>query len=110
MIIEVRTYTLRLGAMREFLALYAAEGRAPRLGRRLWDAQLWHTLDTELTASEVYARAERNLAGVLYLFLRGMSGEATPVVGEARCGVYAWRPPPGLVARLSDVLDGREAP
>ena len=28
MIIEVRTYTLRLGAMREFLALYAAEGRA----------------------------------------------------------------------------------
>lgn len=28
MIIEVRTYTLRLGAMREFLALYAAEGLA----------------------------------------------------------------------------------
>ena len=27
MIIELRTYTLRLGAMRDFLALYAAEGR-----------------------------------------------------------------------------------
>jgi exodeoxyribonuclease V beta subunit len=49
---------------------------------------------------------ERNLAGVLYLFLRGMSGADTPVVGEAPCGVYAWRPPAGLVVRLSDVLDG----
>src|SRR5262249_26065395 len=29
------------------------EGRNPRLGRRLWEAKLWHTLDTELTASEV---------------------------------------------------------
>jgi exodeoxyribonuclease V beta subunit len=49
---------------------------------------------------------ERNLAGVLYLFLRGMSGAATPTVGDTPCGVYAWRPPAGLVARLSDVLDG----
>src|SRR5262245_47894740 len=24
------------------------EGRDPRLGRRLWEAKLWHTLDTEL--------------------------------------------------------------
>lgn len=31
MIIEVRTYTLRLGAMREFLAQYAAEGRAVQI-------------------------------------------------------------------------------
>ena len=28
----------------------AGEGRDPRLGRRLWEARLWHTLDTELTA------------------------------------------------------------
>ncbi len=41
---------------------------------------------------------ERNLAGVLYLFLRGMSGPDTPVVGDAPCGVFSWRPPPGLVA------------
>ena len=40
----------------------AGEGRDPRFGRRLWEAQLWHTLDTELTAGEVYARAQRNLA------------------------------------------------
>jgi uncharacterized protein (DUF885 family) len=37
------------------------EGRDPRLGRRLWEARLWHTLDTELTASQVMSRAEANL-------------------------------------------------
>jgi uncharacterized protein (DUF885 family) len=37
------------------------EGRDPRFGRRLWEAQLWHTLDTELSASTVYERASRNL-------------------------------------------------
>jgi hypothetical protein len=36
-------------------------GRDPRLGRRLWEARLWHTLDTELTAAEVLDRARRNL-------------------------------------------------
>ncbi len=53
---------------------------------------------------------ERNLAGVLYLFLRGMSGPATPVVGESPCGVFAWKPPPGFVVALSDVLDRGGAP
>ena len=32
-------------------------GRDPRLGRRLWEARLWHTLDTELPAAEVLRRA-----------------------------------------------------
>jgi exodeoxyribonuclease V beta subunit len=41
----------------------------------------------------------RHLAGVLYLFLRGMAG-------EAGAGVFAWRPPRSLVDALSDVLDG----
>ena len=36
-------------------------GRDPRLGRPLWEARLWHTLDTELPAAEVLARARRNL-------------------------------------------------
>jgi len=36
-------------------------GRDPRLGRRLWEARLWHTLDTELPAAEVLARAKGNL-------------------------------------------------
>jgi exodeoxyribonuclease V beta subunit len=48
---------------------------------------------------------ERNLAGILYLFVRGMAGAATPVVDGTPCGVFAWRPPSTLVAELSDVLD-----
>jgi exodeoxyribonuclease V beta subunit len=47
----------------------------------------------------------RDLAGVVYLFVRGMVGAATPVVDGTPCGVFAWRPPDGLVARLSDALD-----
>ncbi|MCW6005355.1 DUF885 domain-containing protein [Micromonospora sp. CPCC 205371] len=38
--------------------------REPRLGRRLWEARLWHTLDTELPAAQVLARAETNLARI----------------------------------------------
>jgi exodeoxyribonuclease V beta subunit len=48
---------------------------------------------------------ERDLAGVLYLFLRGMTGPATPTVAGAPCGVFAWRPSGALVEELSDVLD-----
>jgi exodeoxyribonuclease V beta subunit len=47
----------------------------------------------------------RNLAGVLYLFVRGMIGPATP----AGTGVFAWPAVPALVTRLSDLLD-RGAP
>jgi exodeoxyribonuclease V beta subunit len=48
---------------------------------------------------------ERHLAGVLYLFLRGMVGPDTPAVDGTPAGVFAWRPPNGLVVALSDVLD-----
>jgi uncharacterized protein (DUF885 family) len=39
----------------------ADRGRDPRLGRRLWEAKLWHTLDTELTAAEVLRLARQRL-------------------------------------------------
>jgi uncharacterized protein (DUF885 family) len=42
----------------------ADSGRDPRLGRRLWEARLWHTLDTELTATQVRERAQANLERV----------------------------------------------
>jgi len=49
----------------EWLSARAAaagpEGRDPRLGRRLWEAKLWHTLDTELTAGDVLRLARENL-------------------------------------------------
>lgn len=41
--------------------LPASGGRDPRLGRQLWEARLWHTLDTELSAAEVLSRARANL-------------------------------------------------
>jgi exodeoxyribonuclease V beta subunit len=43
----------------------------------------------------------RDLAGVRYLFLRGM-------LGSAGSGVFEWRPPGAMVAALSDVLDAGE--
>ena len=49
--------------------------------------------------------AEANLAGVLYLFVRGMTGAGTPVVDGMPCGVFGWRPRGELVEALSDVLD-----
>jgi exodeoxyribonuclease V beta subunit len=52
---------------------------------------------------------ERNLAGVLYLFVRGMIGPDTPVVDGSVCGVFAWQPSAGLVEALSDVLDRGQA-
>jgi len=48
---------------------------------------------------------ERNLGGVTYLFVRGMTGPATPRVAGQPCGVFSWQPPPGLVSDLSDLLD-----
>jgi exodeoxyribonuclease V beta subunit len=51
-----------------------------------------------------------HLAGIAYLFLRGMTGLGTPVVEGERCGVFAWRPPGALVVELSDLLDQGERP
>jgi exodeoxyribonuclease V beta subunit len=48
---------------------------------------------------------ERHLAGVLYLFIRGMTGPGTPTVAGVPCGVFGWRPPAKLVVALSEVLD-----
>ena len=44
-----------------------------------------------------------HLGGVLYLFLRGMAGPATP----DSCGVFSWHPPADLIVAISDLLDGR---
>ena len=49
--------------------------------------------------------AETHLAGILYLFVRGMVGPATPVVEGHPCGVFSWRPPAALVEALSDLFD-----
>jgi exodeoxyribonuclease V beta subunit len=51
----------------------------------------------------------RHIAGVLYLFLRGMTGPDTPVADGAPCGVFAWRPPGALIEALSDLFDRGDA-
>jgi exodeoxyribonuclease V beta subunit len=48
---------------------------------------------------------DRHLAGVLYLFVRGMAGASTPIVGGGPCGVFAWQPGGEFVRGLSDLLD-----
>jgi exodeoxyribonuclease V beta subunit len=49
---------------------------------------------------------ERHFAGVLYLFLRGMTGHGTPLVDGVPCGVCAWRPSGALVEAVSNAMDG----
>ncbi len=51
----------------------------------------------------------QSVAGVAYLFLRGMTGSDGAVHHGQPSGVFAWRPPPGLVTALSDALDGQGA-
>lgn len=57
--------TAAMSALTDFTAWLTGrvEGadRDPRLGRRLWEAKLWHTLDTELGAREILDRAHRHL-------------------------------------------------
>jgi exodeoxyribonuclease V beta subunit len=48
----------------------------------------------------------RHLAGVHYLFLRGMLGSNGPSTAHGTCGVFSWHPPAGLVVALSDGLEG----
>ena len=50
----------------------------------------------------------QELAGVHYLFLRGMLGDAgSDHADQAASGIFAWQPPSGLIVELSELLDGR---
>ena len=51
----------------------------------------------------------RSLGSVLYLFLRGMAGPATPAPDGRPCGVFAWDPPASLITATSDLLHGGPA-
>src|SRR5262249_41386631 len=54
------------------------DGRDPQLGRRMWEARLWHALDTELSAAEILARAWANVervTGELRDVARELTGE-----------------------------------
>jgi exodeoxyribonuclease V beta subunit len=47
-----------------------------------------------------------HLGGVLYLFLRGMTGPDVVDATGAAPGVFSWRPASGLVVGTSDLLAG----
>jgi exodeoxyribonuclease V beta subunit len=89
------------------LAHYGADALAAEMSRAHYSLQaLLYTV-----ALHRYLRwrlpeydPDRDLAGVFYLFVRGMAGG----VGGPGSGVFAWRPPGRLVVALSDVL-GRGA-
>ncbi len=49
---------------------------------------------------------DQHLAGVLYLFVRGMTGPGAP--DSSPTGVFSWRPPTALVTGLSRLLAGSE--
>jgi exodeoxyribonuclease V beta subunit len=49
---------------------------------------------------------DAHLGGVLYLFLRGMTGPSVVDATGASPGVFSWRPPSGLVVGTSDLLAG----
>jgi exodeoxyribonuclease V beta subunit len=53
---------------------------------------------------------DQHIAGVMYLFLRGMTGPDAPLVDGEPCGVFTWHPPGALVEALSDVFDSGETP
>ncbi|MDP9240860.1 MAG: DUF885 domain-containing protein [Actinomycetota bacterium] len=51
-----------LSRHRDYLtSILEGSHRDPRLGRPLWEARLWHTLDSDLTASAVLAGAQADL-------------------------------------------------
>jgi exodeoxyribonuclease V beta subunit len=48
---------------------------------------------------------ERDIAGLLYLFVRGMRGADTPRVDGTPTGIFAWRAPGALLEAVSDLFD-----
>ncbi|MGI5951167.1 MAG: UvrD-helicase domain-containing protein [Brooklawnia sp.] len=49
---------------------------------------------------------ETHLGGVGYLFIRGMAGPETPLLGSMPAGVFTWLPPAEMVLRASELLAG----
>jgi exodeoxyribonuclease V beta subunit len=52
----------------------------------------------------------QNFAGVLYLFVRGMSSPDFPRTSGQPCGVWSWRPPTALIEALSELFDRGRKP
>ncbi|MEC3914177.1 DUF885 domain-containing protein [Nocardia sp. CDC160] len=88
-----------ISALTEFTAWLTdrldASDRDPRLGRRLWEAKLWHTLDTNLSSREILERA--------FAHLEQLTGEIRSAAGEL-LGVA--NPDDDTVRKAMDQLGG----
>ncbi|HKO28479.1 MAG TPA: PD-(D/E)XK nuclease family protein, partial [Solirubrobacteraceae bacterium] len=100
-IVDYKTNWLGPPGQRLTLAHYQAEALAAEMSRAHYGLQAL----LYAVALHRYLRWRmpgydpgRQLAGVLYLFVRGMAG-------EPGAGVFAWSPTGDLVTALSDVLD-----
>ncbi|HET6794628.1 MAG TPA: UvrD-helicase domain-containing protein [Acidimicrobiales bacterium] len=120
---------LRVAAPDGAPRFYVADYKTNWLGGEPGDLTAWHyrpaALDVEmqrahyplqavlyLVALHRYLRwrlpgyrPADHLGGVLYLFLRGMTGADVPRVDGHPCGVFAWAAPADLVTGLSDLFD-----
>ena len=93
-------------------ALTAWHHRPAALTHEMWHAHYGLQATLYVVALHRYLRwrlpgysAHSHLAGVFYLFVRGMTGPETPSVDGMPCGVFSWQPSAALVEGLSDVLD-----
>ncbi|MFB9237329.1 DUF885 domain-containing protein [Plantactinospora siamensis] len=94
------------GWLRERLRSDDGPGRDPRFGRRLWEARLWHTLDTELSAGQVLELARTNLDRVTEEITAAavelVGGPATPeTVRRALAQLAEQRPDNGTIVELA---------
>ncbi|MGC9666734.1 DUF885 domain-containing protein [Planosporangium sp. 12N6] len=82
-------------------------GRDPRLGRRLWEARLWHALDTELPAGEILDRARANVERVT-AELREVAKElaGSPDIRAALDRLAADHPDNATIVGLAEVTLG----
>ncbi len=99
-----------INALREFVRWLRdrrdeGKGRDPRLGRRLWEARLWHTLDTELTAAEGLAGAQATVERVRAQ-LREATGSSDDAGIRAALGSLAAQRPDNatIVGRAAETL------
>lgn len=73
-----------VAALREFADWLSGQpdGRSPRLGRALWEAKLWHSLDTPLSAATLLSDSRRVLAETT----AELEDAAARLIGEAPSG------------------------
>lgn len=78
----------------------AMEAHQYPLQALLYCVALHRFLSTRLAGYDL----DRDLGGAGYLFLRGMVGADTPVVGGAPNGVLGWRPSSETILRVNSIL------